>query len=140
MTIYDLRCDRCGISLIGLAGGGAPTNEPADACSMSVGRSEQPPAGQRGVRFRYHPPDRSLGDDAGLVCMACWERLTGRWSVSPLQCAACGVDLADAPCVSVLPYGELLAWRLCRLDAVTFLNQLRTVEPKLDQDTFVIPS
>jgi hypothetical protein len=34
----------------------------------------------------------------------------------------------------------LESWQLCRRHAVEFLNRLRTVDPKLDAETFELPT
>ena len=120
MTVYDLCCDRCGVPLSGPEGAhvGALT----------------------GVRFQYHPGFPELGDDAGLVCRRCWELITSWMGTRrAATCSRCGADLQAAPSLFFHHHGDLLAWRLCRDDALEFLNTLRTVEPKLDPDTFQLP-
>lgn len=121
MTVYDLCCDRCGSPLVGPAG--------------ATG------GGRAGVRFQYHPGLPELGDDAGLVCRRCWEEIIG-WlgGRKPAACSRCEADLRRDPSLFVYEHGDLLAWRLCRDDALEFLNELRTVEPKLDPATFRLPS
>ncbi|HET6953027.1 MAG TPA: hypothetical protein VFI47_21785 [Acidimicrobiales bacterium] len=121
MTIYDLRCDRCDAVLVGPA---TPT----------------PGGGVRGVRFRYHPGAPELGDDAGLLCEACWHDCAAWFGAQVIgQCSRCGVDLRAAPALVVSAVGELAGWLLCTADALEFLNSLRTVEPKLDPRTFRLP-
>jgi len=121
MTIYDLRCDRCDAVLVGPA---APT----------------PGAGVRGVRFRYHPAARELGDDAGMFCEGCWQACNVWFGEQAIdRCSRCGVDLRSAPALVVSAVGELAGWLLCTSDALEFLNSLRTVEPKLDPETFRLP-
>lgn len=120
MTIYDLRCDRCGDVLTG----------PALGASGS----------RRGVRFRYHPGTPELGDDAGLLCERCWQDVVA-WSGTPEvdRCSRCGADLRAAPALVVAAVGEVTGWLLCTPDALELLNSLRTVEPKLDPETFRLP-
>lgn len=121
VTIYDLRCDRCDNVLVGPA---APT----------------PAAGRRGVRFRYHPASPVLGDDAGLLCEACWNDSTTWFGAQVIgRCSRCGVDLRTAPVLVVAETGDLAGWLLCTTHALEFLNSLRTVEPKLDPATFRLP-
>lgn len=122
MTVSDLLCDRCGAPLSGPEGieGGS---------------------GRLGVRFTYHPGAPALKDDSGLVCEGCW-RTVVEWLGAPAGatecCVRCGDTLRDGRLVVLRP-GELLAWFLCRVDALEFLNGLRTVEPKLDPETFRFP-
>lgn len=122
MTIYDLRCDRCDGVLVG------------PAAPMSGG-------GPRGVRFRYQPAAApGLGDDAGLLCEACWRDCT-TWFGTPAigRCSRCGADLRTAPALVVSGAGDLGGPLLCATHALEFLNSLRTVEPKLDPETFLLP-
>lgn len=121
MTISDLRCDRCGSPLTGLAG--FPFAE-----------------GRLGVRFSYDPGIPALRDDAGLMCESCWAEVSS-WMGSQLRgtrCSRCRAALDHGRLVVSLP-GDLLAWSLCRSDAVEFLNGLRTVDPKLDAVLFEFP-
>jgi hypothetical protein len=110
MTVFDTRCDRCGTEL----------NGPNEA-----------------VRFLYHPGDPVLKDDSGLLCRACWRAaLTWLGVEQPHNaCARCGMAVEQAGSVHVARSGEAEAWQLCPEHAVQFLNQLRTVEPKLTVDT-----
>jgi hypothetical protein len=121
VTIYDLRCDRCDRALVGPA---TSTLAP----------------GAHGVRFRYHPGAPELGDDAGLLCQACWAAHT-EWFGAPVlgRCSRCGTDLRAAPALVVSGEGDLAGWQLCTAHALDFLNSLRTVEPKLDPATFRLP-
>lgn len=93
------------------------------------------------MRFRYHPGAPELGDDAGLLCEACWDACT-EWLGKPVpgECSRCGVDLRAAPVLVVSGGGDLAGWLLCTAHALAFLNSLRTVEPKLDPTTFRLPS
>lgn len=122
MTVADLRCDRCGAPLAGPEG-------------------IEGASGRLGVRFTYHPGAPALKDDSGLVCRECWREVV-EWLGAPAgateRCVRCGDALHDGRLVLVRP-GELLAWFLCRNDAVELLNGLRTVEPKLDAETFRFP-
>lgn len=121
MTVTDLRCDRCGSALTGLATG--------------------PDAGaNEAVRFRYHPGRKDLADDAGLMCVRCWSALVDSFADPGTDaCAWCGVDLGEQPALFVNEAGEPTGWRLCRDDALVFLNGLRTVVPKLHPSSFVLP-
>lgn len=122
MTIYDLRCDRCDLALVG----------PATASTRD---------GRHGVRFRYHPGTADLGDDAGLLCETCWRHCEAWLGTRTLAaCSRCGADLRGAPMLVVTAVGDLAGWLLCAPDACEFLNSLRTVEPKLDPATFRLPT
>lgn len=122
MTVADLLCDWCGSPLSGLEGAG-------------IG------SGRLGVRFTYHPGSPAFRDDSSLLCTACWEEAS-IWLGAPAAesgvCSVCGDRLEGGRLVVTRP-GQLTSWLLCRLDAVEFLNRLRTVEPKLDPDTFSFP-
>lgn len=122
VTITDLRCDWCGSFLAGLEG-------------------TTPGTGPLAVRFTYHPGELALKDDSGTLCEACWAEATA-WLADPTTpagtCTVCGANLETGRLVVFRP-GELAAWSICRTDAVGFLNHLRTVEPKLDPSTFVLP-
>ena len=106
MTVFDVRCDRCGTELA----------SPNDA-----------------IRFVYHPGDMVVKDDSGLLCRSCWRAALGWLGVEqqPNVCARCGIPVEPSRSVHLLRSGEAEAWQLCREHAVEFLNQLRTVEPKL---------
>lgn len=122
MTIYDLRCDRCGVVLVGPA--------------MTV-----TPTGHHGVRFRYHPGAPELGDDAGLLCETCWQDCETWLGASATgSCSRCGADLRSTPALTVSAGGDLTGWLLCTTHACELLNSLRTVDPKLDPATFRLPS
>lgn len=123
MTVFDLRCDRCGSLLAGPGDDGAAE-------------------GPFGIRFMYHPGDPLLRDDAGLLCQACWQAIT-----SPLdperpegRCAECGRVVGRRASLHVHRAGDPLGWQLCPRHAAVFLNALRTVEPKFDPRTFTLPS
>jgi hypothetical protein len=66
MTVFDIRCDRCGKELA----------TPADA-----------------IRFLYHPGDMVMKDDSGLLCRSCWRAALGWLGVEqPVNvCARCTV-------------------------------------------------
>lgn len=121
MTITDLRCDRCGTPLAG-----------PEALSGAGGRL--------GVRFAYHPGVPTLKDDSGLMCEACWAS-TSEWLGAPSAdtCSRCRAPFDEGKLVVLRP-GELVAWQLCRVDALEFLNGLRTVDPKLDASSFTFPA
>jgi hypothetical protein len=110
MTVFDVRCDRCGTEL----------TRPTEA-----------------VRFLFHPGDFSLKDDSGLLCRSCWRAAMGWFGVDQPkdQCARCGIAVESTRSVHVLRSGEAAGWQLCPEHGVTFLNQLRTVDPKLSVET-----
>ena len=114
MTVFDVRCDRCGIEL-------ARPNE--------------------AVRFVYHPGDLLLKDDSGLLCRSCWRAAIGWLGIEQPenQCVRCGTPVEHAGSVHILRSGETAGWQLCPEHAVAFLNQLRTVEPKLSVETLSLP-
>jgi DNA-directed RNA polymerase subunit RPC12/RpoP len=122
MTIFDLRCDRCGTAIIGPA---------------TADRDDD----RYGVRFAYHPGSRELSDNSSMVCSACWTAMEN-WlgdeteEVDEPTCSVCGVALES--CLFVHRGGST-QWLLCHAHAIEFLNSLRTVEPKLDADSFVLP-
>ena len=98
-------------------------------------------SGRRGVRFTYHPGAPALKDNSGLMCEECWSDVSA-WLGPPGgvtdACLRCGAHLREGRLILARP-GQLTGWTLCRLDAVAFLNTLRTVEPKLDPTTFRFP-
>lgn len=126
MTIADLCCDGCGRPLAGLA---ADDDENESS----------------GVRFVYHPGWAELRDDSGLLCGRCWTETTA-WlgqapALGPTPCPRCGGPAVDdEPRLHVSRLNDLRSWQLCRRDAAAFLNRLRTVEPKLDPETFALPA
>lgn len=114
-------CDRCGTALLG----------PAD---------EAEPAGPFGVRFLYHPGDFLLKDDSGMLCGGCWSG-TLTWLGNERAegvCAVCGAVVEHARSLHLHRSNDPYGWQLCKAHAVEFLNGLRTVEPKLDPDTFTL--
>jgi len=119
LTIFDFRCDRCGNLMVGPARGGP----------------EQ--SARHGVRFAYHPGDPSLLDNSSMVCTACWVEMADVLGtpVSSERCAICDDPITESLVVQRAP----AEWRLCVDDAVDFLNSLRTVDPKLDRDSFALP-
>ena len=125
MTIADLHCDGCGRMLAGLAS----TDADADTT---------------GLRFVYHPGRADLRDDSGLLCGRCWADTVAWFGaeaiLGPAPCPRCDAPPSDEPRLHVSLLHDLRAWQLCRRDAVAFLNRLRTVEPKLDPETFVLPA
>jgi hypothetical protein len=114
MTVFDVRCDRCGIELA----------RPTEA-----------------VRFVYHPGDLRLKDDSGLLCRSCWRAAMGWLGIEqPVnRCGRCGIAVEHSGSVHILRSGETSGWQLCPDHAVAFLNQLRTVEPKLSVETLSLP-
>jgi hypothetical protein len=115
VTINDLSCDVCGHLL---------------------------PRPASGVRFVYHPGVPELRDDAGLACRACWEAITAELGTvaAARGCAACGAPVTRRQSLHVRRFDDPRSWRLCAGHAVSFLNSLRTVEPKLDPATFRFPA
>lgn len=146
MSVTDLRCDRCdrlllgpGDPQIGVPGpGGLEMAEPASPAETSASETALTP-----VRFVYHPGDYRLRDDSGLLCAQCWttavEHMGGETRKAG-SCAVCRVVLERGQSLHVLRSGDPVAWELCRVHAVEFLNALHTVEPKLDAATFTFPS
>jgi hypothetical protein len=122
MTTRDARCDLCGALLQGLAGS-----------------AEEDP--NLGVRFSYHPGDPRMRDDSGMVCGTCWEQ----WSASfgePRQraCALCATAVTRRNSLHLRRFDSPgNGWQLCAPHAAQTLNELRTVEPKLDPATFRLP-
>lgn len=121
MTVTDLHCDRCGRLLAGPGG---------DVL-----------AGPYGIRFVYHPGDPRLSDDSGLMCRDCWSASEAYLGAArPMnQCAVCDVPVERFSSLHLRGAGEARTWQLCIPDAVAFLNELRTVEPKLDPATVRFP-
>ena len=113
MTVFDVRCDRCGTEL----------SSPDGA-----------------VRFLYHPGDMVMKDDSGLLCRSCWRAALGWLGVEQQVdvCARCGIPVERSRSVHILRSGEAEAWQLCPEHGVDFLNQLRTVEPKLSIETLAL--
>ncbi len=113
MSINDLRCDLCG----GFIGGPAT-----------------------GVRFVYHPGVPELRDDSGLACVSCWDETVGGLNVTAAgRCAACAEPAPYRQSLHVRRFDAPGSWRLCRRDAIAFLNSLQTVQPKLDATAFRFP-
>ncbi|HZQ79967.1 MAG TPA: hypothetical protein VFE55_21745 [Acidimicrobiia bacterium] len=110
MTVFDVRCDRCGVEL----------TTPTEA-----------------VRFLYHPGDLALKDDSGLLCRSCWRAALGWLGVEQPEgaCARCGKAVEHARSIHLQRTGDERGWQLCPEHGVAFLNQLRTVEPKLSVET-----
>jgi hypothetical protein len=121
MTISDMRCDRCGTGLSGLA------RDP-----------HEDPLG--GVRFTYHPGDPALRDDSGVLCERCWSGWTTTFG-APQQrvCATCGTAVRRRASLFVRQLDWQTGWQFCTAHAVELLNGLRTVTPKLDPATFRLP-
>ena len=115
MTVYGLTCDICGRYL---------------------------PAPGSGVRFVYDPGVPELRDDSGLACVACWDSVTRDHDLTAPagRCAACGSAAGPRQSLRVRRFDDPRSWRLCAGHAVAFLNSLRTVEPKLDPQTFRFPA
>jgi hypothetical protein len=113
MTVFDLRCDRCGAQL---------------------------PGPEEAMRFVYHPGDILLKDNSGLLCEPCWtaaEAWLG-YQQPEGRCARCESSVQHSRSVHVLRGNDISGWQLCPEHAVTFLNQLRTVEPKLSVETLTL--
>ena len=127
MTVSNARCDRCGLPVLGLL----------DPKSL-VGQRDSPDL--RGIRFSYHPGDASLVDDSGILCVSCWREWTGPLGEpEPLICAICSRRLSREESLFLRPVGAEVAWQLCAPHAADRLNELLTVEPKLDRETFHLP-
>ena len=95
------------------------------------------------MRFVYHPGWARLRDDSGLLCGRCWaeaEGWMGEPALGPAPGPRCGEPAGDEPRLHVSQLNDLRTWQLCRRDAAAFLNRLRTVEPKLDPETFALPA
>lgn len=143
MTINDLRCDVCGRTLAGLSGWSAQAASspgPDEGLTGPVGLSGLPRYAA-GVRFVYHPGTAALRDDSCLACEPCWAAITLGLddSAAPRRCARCGQAVSRYQSLHLRRFDEPRTWRLCAGDATEFLNQLRTVEPKLDVATFRFP-
>lgn len=121
MTVFDMSCDRCGMILVG----------PAE---------EAEPAGPFGVRFLYHPGDFLLKDDSGMLCGGCWSEVVAWLGAERPEgvCSVCGVAVEHARSLHFHRSNDPYGWQLCKTHAVELLNGLRTVEPKLDPDTFTL--
>lgn len=127
MSVSNARCDRCGLPVTGLLD---PENADLPADSSSRG----------GIRFSYHPGEISLRDDSGILCLSCWAEWTDPLGeATSFVCAACGKPLSREESLFLRPVGAKTAWQLCAPDAVDMLNQLETVQPKLDKETFHLP-
>lgn len=115
MTITDLRCDFCGS--FRAAPGGV-------------------------VRFGYHPGVPQFRDNSGLACEPCWAAAVSGLdgSAAPRSCAAGGEPVTRTGSLHLRRLDSQRTWRLCASHAVLFLNQLRTVQPKLDPATFRFPA
>ena len=113
MTVFDIRCDRCGSEL----------SSPDGA-----------------VRFVYHPGDLVAKDDSGLLCRSCWRAALGWLGVEQAVdvCARCGIAVEHSRSIHILRSGEAESWQLCPAHGVEFLNQLRTVDPKLTVETLTL--
>lgn len=121
MTVTDLHCDRCERLLAGPGG------------------DER--SGPYGIRFVYHPGDPRLSDDSGLLCRDCWSSTESRFgSARPRnRCAVCASPVERFGSLHLRGAGEARTWQLCATHAVAFLNELRTVDPKLDPATVRFP-
>ncbi len=110
MSVFDVRCDRCGRELTSPHGA---------------------------IRFLYHPGDMVMKDDSGLLCRSCWRAALGWLGVEqqPNVCARCEMAVEPSRSLHLLRSGDAEGWQLCREHAVEFLNHLRTVEPKLSVET-----
>lgn len=119
MSVGDLRCDLCGAFLARPAG--------LDT------------SGRGAINFLYHPGDFLMKDDSGLMCESCWEQTTTALGerVQGL-CCVCGVEVEHAHSLHLHEAGDPLPWQFCGRDGATFLNSLRTVQPKLDPETFTL--
>jgi hypothetical protein len=121
MTVADLCCDHCGAQLV------APAED-------------ETVEGPYGVRFLYHPGNFFLKDDSGLLCTACWTSMRSWLGEGRPEgrCSVCAATVEHARSLHVHRAGDPRGWQLCKGHAVEFLNRLRTVEPKIDPDTFTL--
>lgn len=138
MTIFNLRCDRCGRGVAG------PIADTPTAGGLTTGslKPDGPaePSEHLGVRFLYHPGDFFLKDDAGMLCGACWSDVRA-WLGTDFaegRCAACGEAVEHARSLHLHRANDPYGWQLCKAHAVEFLNGLRTVEPKLTPETLTL--
>lgn len=130
MTVSNTRCDRCGLPVTGAV-------EP-QTLDLPADSTEE--RDRRGIRFSYHPGEISLRDDSGILCAACWREWTEPLGEpTSFICAICGKTLTREESLFVRAVGAKTAWQLCDADAVDLLNQLDTVNPPLDKETFHLP-
>ena len=54
------------------------------------------------------------------------------------MCARCGAAVEHSRSIHVQRSGESEGWQLCPEHGVAFLNQLRTVEPKLSVESLAL--
>lgn len=121
MSVTDLKCDRCGRFL---TGPGAP-----DGSATSLGA----------VRFLYHPGRFLLKDDSGLMCDACWDALVDELGPRVADvCCRCGAKVESTRSLHLHESGDPEPWQFCARHGAEFLNTLRTVDPKLDPETFTL--
>lgn len=121
MSVTDLRCDRCGRFLVGPR---AP-----DGSAESLGA----------VRFLYHPGNFLMKDDSGLMCETCWEAVAEELGERRAdRCSRCGIAVAADRSLHLHESGDPVPWQLCSAHGAEFLNTLRTVDPKLDPETFTL--
>ena len=114
MSIHDLCCDLCGRFLTGPSGG---------------------------VRFVYHPGIPALRDNSGLACVPCWEAVERDLDMTAgAACATCAEPVTRRKSLHIRRFDVPGYFRLCPAHAVSFLNSLRTVQPKLDPATFRFPA
>ncbi len=120
----DLRCDHCECGL--------PL--PPDLALNDRRRAS--------VRFSYHPGNPHLRDNSGLLCLACWNELAAGWDEAPIvdRCTRCGAVVSRFTSLHIRASETSGEVQLCASDAVDFLNALRTVDPKLDPETFRFPT
>lgn len=121
MSVSDMCCDLCGTILLG----------PAD---------DADPSGPFGIRFLYHPGDFLMKDDSGMLCGTCWSN-TLSWLGTERpegECAVCGTGVEHSRSLHLHRANDPYGWQLCKPHAVEFLNGLRTVQPKIDLETFTL--
>lgn len=127
MTVSSARCDLCGRPVTGFL----DVESPAFSGVLEH---------RVGVRFSYHPGDVALIDDSGILCASCWQRWTAPLGEpESFRCAVCSIALTRPESLFLRPVGAEVAWQLCAPHAVDQLNQLLTVDPKLDRDAFHLP-
>lgn len=119
MSVGDLRCDLCGVFLA------RPAGLEGD--------------GPGAISFLYHPGNFLLKDDSGLMCESCWEETTQKLGDRVKgRCCICDTEVEHARSLHLHEAGDPLPWQFCKPDGAMFLNSLRTVQPKLDPESFAL--
>jgi hypothetical protein len=85
-----------------------------------------------------------MRDDSGTLCVTCWHVWTERMG-EPVEatCSVCGVRVTRYASLHLRGVDTAVnaekPWRLCPPHTADVLNELRTVLPKFDRDTFRLP-